>query len=118
MICRSLDALGPAAEPSPLLDVKLFDREMREVAVGEPGEICVRGTLVMDGYWKRPEATAASAARRLAAYRRCRRLKDEARLLLYRRPHQGHDHLRRLQHLSARGRGCADGASRRRVRPR
>ena len=50
--------LGSCGRPSPLLDVKLFDREMREVAVGEPGEICVRGTLVMDGYWKRPEATA------------------------------------------------------------
>ena len=50
--------LGSCGRPSPLLDVKLFDSEMREVGTGEPGEICVRGTLVMDGYWKRPEATA------------------------------------------------------------
>jgi len=49
--------LGSCGRPNPLVDVKLFDSEMREVAVGEPGEICVRGTLVMDGYWKRPEAT-------------------------------------------------------------
>jgi fatty-acyl-CoA synthase len=50
--------LGSCGRPNPLVDVKLFDPEMREVGVGEPGEICVRGTLVMDGYWKRPEATA------------------------------------------------------------
>jgi fatty-acyl-CoA synthase len=50
--------LGSCGRPSPLLDVRLFDSEMREVGIGEPGEICVRGTLVMDGYWKRPEATA------------------------------------------------------------
>jgi fatty-acyl-CoA synthase len=50
--------LGSCGRPNPLVDIKLFDADMREVAVGEPGEICVRGTLVMDGYWKRPEATA------------------------------------------------------------
>jgi fatty-acyl-CoA synthase len=50
--------LGSCGRPNPLVDIKLFDAEMREVAIGEPGEICVRGTLVMDGYWKRPEATA------------------------------------------------------------
>ncbi len=49
--------LGSCGRPNPLIDVKLFDSEMREVGLGEPGEICVRGTLVMDGYWKRPEAT-------------------------------------------------------------
>ncbi|MDR3469558.1 MAG: AMP-binding protein [Xanthobacteraceae bacterium] len=52
------ERLGSCGRANPMLDVKLFDSEMREVAVGEPGEICVRGTLVMDGYWKRPDATA------------------------------------------------------------
>lgn len=51
------ERLGSCGRPSPLVDVKLFDSEMREVATGEPGEICVRGPLVMNGYWKRPEAT-------------------------------------------------------------
>jgi fatty-acyl-CoA synthase len=50
--------LGSCGRPNPLVDVKLFDAQMREVEVGEPGEICVRGSLVMDGYWKRPEASA------------------------------------------------------------
>ncbi|HEX7790999.1 MAG TPA: AMP-binding protein [Afipia sp.] len=50
--------LGSCGRASPGVDVKLFDSEMREVAVGEPGEICVRGPLVMNGYWKRPEANA------------------------------------------------------------
>lgn len=51
------ERLGSCGRPNPLVDVKLFDQNMSEVGVGEPGEICVRGTLVMDGYWKRPEAT-------------------------------------------------------------
>ena len=33
------ERLGSCGRPSPLVDVKLFDSEMREVAVGEPGEI-------------------------------------------------------------------------------
>lgn len=49
--------LGSCGRPSATVDVKLFDSEMNEVGVEEPGEICVRGTLVMNGYWKRPDAT-------------------------------------------------------------
>lgn len=51
------ERLGSCGRPSPFVSVKLFDQDMREVGVGEPGEICVRGPLVMNGYWKRPDAT-------------------------------------------------------------
>jgi fatty-acyl-CoA synthase len=54
------DRFGSAGLPCPAVQVRLFDSGMREVAVGEPGEICVRGPLVMDGYWKRPEETLAA----------------------------------------------------------
>ena len=50
--------LGSCGRPNPLVEVKLLDGDLKEVALGEPGEICVRGPQVMDGYWKRPEATA------------------------------------------------------------
>jgi fatty-acyl-CoA synthase len=49
--------LGSCGRPSPLVQVKLLDADLNEVGIGEPGEICVRGPLVMEGYWKRPEAT-------------------------------------------------------------
>jgi fatty-acyl-CoA synthase len=49
--------LSSCGLPCPGVDVKLLDREMKEVSVGEPGEICVRSPLVMEGYWKRPDAT-------------------------------------------------------------
>lgn len=53
----NLRRLGSCGRPTPLVQVKLLDSELREVGVGEPGEICVRGPLVMNGYWKRPDAT-------------------------------------------------------------
>ncbi len=54
---RNPRRLGSCGRPNPMVDVRLFDSDMREVKPGEPGEICVRGSLVMNGYWKRPEAT-------------------------------------------------------------
>jgi fatty-acyl-CoA synthase len=52
-----LDRLGSCGLPVASVQVKLFDPEMREVDVDEPGEICIRSSLVMDGYWKQPDAT-------------------------------------------------------------
>lgn len=39
-------------------EAKVIDREGRECAANEPGEIVLRGDQVMQGYYKRPEETA------------------------------------------------------------
>ncbi|UGQ13169.1 AMP-binding protein [Yinghuangia sp. ASG 101] len=44
----------------PGIEVKLTDDDGTEVAVGQPGEILVRGFTVTRGYWDDPEATAAA----------------------------------------------------------
>lgn len=49
--------LHSAGRPAPGLQVALLDDEGREVGQGDVGEICVRGPLVMDGYWNQPEQT-------------------------------------------------------------
>ncbi len=42
----------------PVLDAKLVDEAGEEVPEGQPGELCVRGSVVIKGYLNRPEATA------------------------------------------------------------
>lgn len=44
--------------PMPSTDVVLLSEEGTTVAVGEAGEIAVRGPQVMKGYWQRPEESA------------------------------------------------------------
>lgn len=51
------ERLGSCGLPAPIMDLRLLDSDMNEVAVGEPGEICARGPLVMSGYWQQPEMT-------------------------------------------------------------
>jgi acyl-CoA synthetase (AMP-forming)/AMP-acid ligase II len=46
--------LGNAGRPSPLVQVRVLDPDGRECAVGQPGEIVIRGDLVHAGYWNRP----------------------------------------------------------------
>jgi long-chain acyl-CoA synthetase len=41
------------------VDVRIFDTDGHELLAGEIGEVVVRGTNVMQGYWKKPEQTAA-----------------------------------------------------------
>ncbi|WP_180987482.1 AMP-binding protein [Arthrobacter sp. AFG20] len=54
------DRLASCGRPSTGIELRLLNDQDQEVAPGEVGEICVRGPLVMDGYWKRPEETAAT----------------------------------------------------------
>ena len=51
---------GNTGLPVPSTDIRLLDDEGREVAIGQPGEICAKGPQVMRGYWDKPEANAAA----------------------------------------------------------
>jgi long-chain acyl-CoA synthetase len=42
----------------PTLEAKLVDENDEEVPPGQPGQLCVRGAVVIKGYLNRPEATA------------------------------------------------------------
>ena len=46
----------------PGIRLALLDRDGAEVPDGSAGELCVRGPIVMDGYWNKPEQTAAALA--------------------------------------------------------
>ena len=51
---------GSIGLPMPDTDQKIVDVEtgLREVPLGEPGELCICGPQVMKGYWNRPEESA------------------------------------------------------------
>jgi long-chain acyl-CoA synthetase len=49
---------GTTGLPMPSTDIKLITDEGLEAAIGEPGEVCVKGPQVMCGYWNQPEANA------------------------------------------------------------
>ncbi|HEY8523771.1 MAG TPA: class I adenylate-forming enzyme family protein [Acidimicrobiales bacterium] len=48
-------SVGP---PVPTVEIRIEAADGSEAPVGEPGEVCVRGPILMKGYWGKPEATA------------------------------------------------------------
>jgi long-chain acyl-CoA synthetase len=61
-ICNPIDGtdrIGTIGIPVPDTDIKLVDDNDNEVTkLGEPGEICIKGPQVMEGYYNRPDETA------------------------------------------------------------
>ena len=49
---------GAIGVPMSSTEIVLRDDAGSEVALGQPGEICIRGPQVMKGYWQRPDDTA------------------------------------------------------------
>jgi long-chain acyl-CoA synthetase len=49
--------LGTIGIPVPSTLCKIINDEGQELAIGEIGELCVKGPQVMKGYWQRQEAT-------------------------------------------------------------
>jgi len=54
----SKEYTGTIGIPLPSTYMKLLDDDGVEVALGEPGEIAIKGPQVMAGYWQRPDETA------------------------------------------------------------
>jgi long-chain acyl-CoA synthetase len=52
------DFNGSIGLPIASTEISIRDEAGVEVALGAPGEICVRGPQVMRGYWNRPDETA------------------------------------------------------------
>jgi long-chain acyl-CoA synthetase len=49
---------GSIGLPIPSTDIVLRDDAGKDVPLGSPGEICIKGPQVMAGYWNRPDETA------------------------------------------------------------
>ncbi|HYM47921.1 MAG TPA: long-chain fatty acid--CoA ligase [Burkholderiaceae bacterium] len=59
---RRLDRLGSVGRAQAGVEVAALDSSDQPVAVGEVGEVCVRGDVVMAGYLNDSDATAAALA--------------------------------------------------------
>jgi long-chain acyl-CoA synthetase len=57
---RWRERLASAGRPFACIEVKVADAEDRALPAGEAGEILCRGDTVMAGYWRDPQASAAT----------------------------------------------------------
>ena len=54
----STEYTGTIGVPIPSTWMKCIDDDGKEVPIGQPGEIAIKGPQVMAGYWQRPDETA------------------------------------------------------------
>ena len=54
----ALRKVGSVGKPISAVQVRIVDDQLRDVGVGEVGEIVYRGPGLMTGYWRNPAATA------------------------------------------------------------
>ena len=103
--------VGSIGIPIPGVEMKLIEPETgTRSSRSDPdaiGEIAIKGHNIMKGYYDRPGRDRRGDPRRLVPLRRPRP-PGRGRLVLHRRPVQGHDHPRRLQRVPARDRGGPD----------
>jgi long-chain acyl-CoA synthetase len=52
------DFTGAIGLPLPSTDIAIRNLEGRDLPLGEPGELCIKGPQVMAGYWNKPDETA------------------------------------------------------------
>jgi long-chain acyl-CoA synthetase len=60
LTCNRIDGyerIGTIGLPLPSTEITIRGEDGKEVAKGEPGELCARGPQVMRGYWQRPDET-------------------------------------------------------------
>lgn len=57
---RAPHLLSSTGRPVAGVEVRIVDDDLHELPVGAVGEIAIRGAQVMAGYWRQPEATAAT----------------------------------------------------------
>jgi long-chain acyl-CoA synthetase len=57
---RHRERLASVGLPQAVVEVTVRDPAGRALAPGEIGEVCVRGDVVMSGYWRNPEASASA----------------------------------------------------------
>lgn len=58
--CDIKEFTGMIGLPYPSTEIAILDDDGKPVALGEPGEIAIRGPQVMAGYWQRDDETAKS----------------------------------------------------------
>jgi fatty-acyl-CoA synthase len=57
---HALSKSGSVGKPQPWVDVRIVDREGKDVPIGEMGELLIKGPGVTPGYWELPEITRQS----------------------------------------------------------
>jgi fatty-acyl-CoA synthase len=57
---QALEKVGSCGVPAMHSQARICDADGNEVPPGTVGEICIKGPEVMQGYWRNPEATAAT----------------------------------------------------------